>query len=143
MRIDTLRRKQLGDGDRGAAGPDLGFLILSDVDGAGLEARNAFSNLDLHAEAALSTVIPEDHGVGFMSAFAEELKVDLPPEPGHALVKGFRGSSCIGYGQAYRQVADDLDCIDFKPMGGGPWPLPSSFGGFSGAGLWPTGKAGG
>ena len=133
---ETLRSLQLGDGGGGACGPDLGVLVLPEIDASTLETRNAFYNLDIHAEEALTSPWELDHGAWFMSGFAEEFTMDLPRERDFDRVKGFRSSCCIGSGQSYRRTEQDLDYVDFEPAGGGAWGLPRHFGGFSGAGLW-------
>jgi hypothetical protein len=135
LRREAVRRLKVARGDRDSEGPDLGVLLLSEVDAGALRAWKTFYNLARHRQAVLDSPGALDEGVWLMCGFAGELTEQHGPDRGYEKMMVFRGE--CGAGWVEREYAvGDFDYFDFEARYGGVDEPPKTFGGFSGAGLW-------
>lgn len=135
LKTDVIRPLKIAQGHEQSEGPDLGFLILPEVDVGPLKARKSFYNLSRRRERVLDNPPAHDEGIWFLCGFAGEFTREQPPERGYARVRVFRGACGAGWVDREYCVGD-FDYFEFEARYGGINEPPQSFGGFSGAGLW-------
>jgi hypothetical protein len=135
LRREAVRRLMVARGDRDSEGPDLGVLLLSQVDAATLRTWKTFYNLALHRQPVLGNPAAIDEGLWLMCGFAGELTEQHGPDRGYARVMVFRGQCGAGWVEKAYSVGD-FDYFDFEARYGGVDEPPRTFAGFSGAGLW-------
>ena len=135
LRAEVLRPLKIAQGHEPVEGPDLGLLILPEVDVGSLKARKSFYNLSHHRERILDNPPAHNEGLWFLCGFAGELTSEQLPERGYARVKVFEGACGVGWVDREYCVGD-FDYLEFEARYGGVNEPPQSFGGFSGAGLW-------
>jgi hypothetical protein len=134
QRQNTRWIKVLGEGPENE-GPDLGLILLSNVDAGALQARKSFYPL------SPERVVPPPHGLDgglwIICGFAGEETTVRGPERGFDRVFTFSGScGRVTIEREYR--GGDFDYFEFVVGygGGGTDDPPQSFGGYSGSGLW-------
>ncbi len=135
LKSETVCWLPIAYGDRSSEGPDLGFLLLPQVDAGALSARKSFYNLSLHREDMLSNPPARDDGIWILCGFAGELTTERPGERGYAKVMAFEGACYAGWVER-EYCRGDFDYLEFEARYGGIDEPPRSFGGLSGAGLW-------
>jgi len=135
LKAEVLRPLKIAQGHDQSGGPDLGLLILPEVDVGSLKARKSFYNLSSHRQRVLDNPPAHDEGLWFLCGFAGELTSERLPERGYARVKVFQGACGVGWVDREYCVGD-FDYFEFEARYGGLNEPPQSFGGFSGAGLW-------
>jgi len=135
LRREAVRRLLIAKGDCDSEGPDLGVLLLSEVDVAALRTWKSFYNLPLHLEGVLGNPPALNEGVWLLCGFAGELTAEHGPDRGFASVMVFHGQCGAGWVEREYSVGD-FDYFDFEARYGGADEPPQSFRGFSGAGLW-------
>jgi hypothetical protein len=135
LRAEVLRPLKIAHGHEQSEGPDLGLLILPEVDVGSLKVWKSFYNLSHHRERILDNPPAHNEGLWFLCGFAGELTSERVPERGYARVKVFEGACGVGWVDREYYV-EDFDYLEFEARYGGLNEPPLSFGGFSGAGLW-------
>jgi hypothetical protein len=134
IRREALKWITIAHGAVEQDGPDLGLLLLSQVDAAALRARKSFYGLS-YRQWLLDKPPALDGGVWFLCGFADEATTERGPERGLGRVKVFEGACGAGWvGKCYQ--VDGFEYLDFEVRYGGVNGPPLSFGGFSGGGLW-------
>ena len=129
----ATRSVTLQTGCRAEDGPDLGLLVLADVDVGPLLARKSFYQLS--ADYVLPAPRALTEGLWFLCGFAGEGTTARGPERGFNQIVTFEGG--IGRGWVETEyVTGEFDYLDFEAGYGGQNGPPTDFGGYSGAGLW-------
>ena len=133
QRQNTRWIKLLGDGPEDE-GPDLGLILLPNVDVGELQARKSF--YPLSPARAASPPHGLDGGFWIICGFAGEETTVRGPERGFDRVFTFSGS-CGRVVIEREYTVADFDYFEFAVgYGGATNDPPKSFGGYSGSGLW-------
>lgn len=136
FQADNLLKVRIARASKNHKGPDLGLLLLNDLDASHLINNNKiFYNLEKRRERMLSIPPALDSGPWFLVGMGAEWTQDSPPERGFTRVKVFRGISGGGVVTCERQDGP-YDYLDFETKYNAAYEGPASFQGFSGGGLW-------
>lgn len=124
---------KVGDEPYSALGPDLAFLKLPSETVSALSAKCSFLNLTL--EARLSETAPPKTAIqcDVVIGIVGEWHTDHAPE---GFDKGII-SGLQNWGSTIElPVHGGFDRLEFTPLANSEFPLPNSYGGTSGGGLW-------
>jgi len=119
----------------GSQGPDLGLLVLPPDTLQALDALMSFHNLTKWADRMLGEQPPLKDGFWGLTGFGAEFTEDCEPPKGFTRAKVFRGG--LGSGivtDGYEHCG--FDYLKYEALYNEVYEGPSSFGGFSGGGLW-------
>ena len=136
LEMEYVRSLTIKRGPIKSEGPDLGILVLPEIDANRIGLKGSFYNLINRQNRMLkSPPSAVDSGNWILSGAAGEWTKDLPPEQHYSRVKQFRGCAGLGIVTAAYAVGD-YDILDFEAKHISGYQGPKSFGGFSGGGLW-------
>ncbi len=131
----TMQWIKLRDEGPEDEGPDLGLMLLSDIDVGALRARKSFYSIA--PERLVQPPPGLNDGLWFLCGFEGDATTVRGPERGFDRIYTFSGT--CGRGAVDREYrVGDFDYFEFEAGYGGPSGPPQSFGGYSGAGLWQT-----
>lgn len=136
--VDTqgLAYLELARGNHDSEGPDLGAVVLAPSIAGAITAKKTFYNLELRRERLLHNPPNSRDGIWFLHGFVEENTVVEPDTVlGYGLVKRFYSFGGIGRPKSVLQMGDhDYLTVSISPAA--QPPVPKSFGGMSGGGIW-------
>ena len=136
IEMEYLQSKIIGRGSEEDKGPDLRLLIVPDViKRQSFSSTNTFYNLTKRAQTVLEHPCPIDTGKWVLVGTPAEWTATAEPEPSFDPLK--KQPVVVGLGivnNEYEQ--DNFDYLEFSLDFNGHYEGPTSFGGFSGGGLW-------
>jgi hypothetical protein len=119
----------------GSNGPDLGYLQLPEDNVGWLKAINTFYNLSKRRDQVLARQAPAPNCVDAVVGMVDQFTKDVPVNEPLLRAKAFSAIFCDGYIASERNE-DGYDILDVNITSYPDFPLPTSFGGMSGGGLW-------
>jgi hypothetical protein len=130
-----LKPHHTGTRKSAAYGPDLCFIEIPEVEHLGtLKAKKSFWPLDGDRQDKVEQA-ERDEGVWAISYFPYEMRKDEAPSAGFDKVLGFQGFAGFT-GVDTREEQGGFDYYEVTVVYDGPGPIPQTFGGASGGGLW-------
>ena len=121
----------------GPNGPDIAFLKLPQNVVGNLKMSKSFKNLDVAREKALNPKAPTNQSFDSILGVIGENTTDIIPNIPNTRIRGFEARFQIG--QITPIVAvDGTSRSLFVPTNQGDVPMPNTFAGTSGGGIWRT-----
>ena len=121
----------------GPNGPDMGFLKLPQNAVRNLKMSKSFKNLDVAREKVLNPQAPTNQFFDSILGVIGEKTKDLTPKVPNTRIRGFEARFQIGQITPIESI-DGTSRSLFVPTDQGDIPMPNSFGGTSGGGIWRT-----
>lgn len=119
----------------GATGPDLGFLLLPQLDAQNLSATCNFLNIEKMSHAVRASEQPAPPYIDAVIGVVDEWTKDLPPKRPSNRRKEF--PALFGDGEVISKYkVNGFDLCKFEISYPDSLKPPSSYGGMSGGGLW-------
>jgi len=135
MESEYLEVMRIAKGLVDSEGPDLAFIALPPAKLGTIQASKTFHNLDRNHQRMLDAPPDFDMGVWALCGVPDVETTEEIPEKGFESLKGFRGYCGFG-GIRSTYAAGEYDYCDFEVKHDSSPNIPTSFGGFSGGGLW-------
>ncbi|MFH1321184.1 MAG: hypothetical protein ABII90_11095 [Bacteroidota bacterium] len=127
---------KIAKGEDDSMGPDIGLIVLPQVDIGLLKAQKSFFNIDKRKERFSKSFLEKDRGFWFTCGFPGEWEIDLLTSSEFSSIKGYKALFGVsGISKEYEASGYDylemtINYNTFNPE------LPVSFGGVSGSGVW-------
>jgi len=131
-----LQIHAVGPGQDESKGPDIAVVVLPQAQIGSLLAEKSFFSIDNRRARFAEAFLEKNRGFWFMVGVVGESEEQLDPIPGSVQTKAWWGlCGRFSMPREYEELGFDyLDVqVDYRTAAR---DLPSSFGGFSGAGVW-------